>query len=49
LRAGTGAVLFSLDRWLIRANGQYSLAVVGRVEHTRRVLACRDLIYFGIS
>jgi predicted kinase len=45
LRADTGAVLFSLDRWLITAYGQYALAQVGQEEHTRRVLACRDLIW----
>jgi predicted kinase len=45
LRAATGAVLFSLDRWLITAYGQYSLAQVGQEEHTRRVLACRALIW----
>ncbi len=38
-------VLFSLDRWLITAFGKYSLASVGQEEHTRRVLACRELIW----
>lgn len=49
LRAGTGAALFSLDRWLITAYGQYDIAVVGHEEHTRRVLACRDLIWDSAS
>ena len=38
-------VLFSLDRWLITAFGRYSIASVGHEEHTRRVLACRALIW----
>jgi predicted kinase len=38
-------VLFTLDRWLIIAFGKYSLASVGQDEHTRRVLACRELIW----
>ena len=38
-------VLFALDRWLITAHGRYSLATVGHQEHTRRVLACRDLMW----
>jgi predicted kinase len=42
-------VLFSLDRWLITAFGKYSLASVGQEEHTRRVLACRDLIWQSAS
>lgn len=37
--------LFSLDRWLITAFGRYSIAAVGHEEHTRRVLACRTLIW----
>lgn len=45
LRADTNAVLFSIDRWLLTAYGQYSLSEVGQVEHTRRVLACRELIW----
>jgi predicted kinase len=49
LRADSAAVLFSLDRWLIRAFGKYSLTEVGHVEHTRRVLACRELIWEGAS
>lgn len=38
-------MLFSLDRWLITLFGRYSLASVGHEEHTRRVLACRELIW----
>lgn len=49
LRADSAAVLFSLDRWLIRAFGQYSLAEVGHTEHTRRVLVCRELIWDAAS
>jgi predicted kinase len=47
LRAGTNAVLFSLDRWLITSFGRYSLADVGHKEHTRRVLASRELIWLA--
>jgi predicted kinase len=42
-------VLFCLDRWLITVFGKYSLAEVGQEEHTRRVLACRELIWEGAS
>lgn len=49
LRAQVGGVLFSLDRWLITAFGKYSLPVVGQDEHTRRVLACRELIWESAS
>ena len=45
LQADLNSVLFSLDRWLITAHGRYSLATVGHEEHTRRVLACRDLMW----
>lgn len=45
LRADTHAALFSLDRWLVTAYGRYSLSEIGHEEHTRRVLACRDLIW----
>jgi predicted kinase len=38
-------VLFSLDHWLITAFGKYEIATVGHEEHTRRVLACRELIW----
>src|SRR5262245_293145 len=49
LRADANAVLFSLDRWLITAFGKYELAAVGHEEHTRRVLACRELIWESAS
>lgn len=49
LRDERNAVLFSLDRWLITAFGKYSIAEVGQEEHTRRVLACRELIWEGAS
>lgn len=45
LRAEREAVLFCLDRWLITLFGKYSLPAVGQDEHTRRVLACRELIW----
>jgi predicted kinase len=45
LRADANCVLFILDRWLITAFGRYSIASVGHEEHTRRVLACRELIW----
>jgi predicted kinase len=49
LRADANAVLFSLDRWLITAFGRYAIAAVGHEEHTRRVLACRELIWDSAS
>jgi predicted kinase len=45
LRADAKAVLFILDRWLVTAFGRYEIAAVGHEEHTRRVLACRELIW----
>ena len=45
LAADLDSVLFPLDRYLITAHGRYSLTTVGHEEHTRRVLACRDLIW----
>lgn len=45
LRADTNCVLLSLDRWLIASFGRYSIASVGHEEHTRRVIACRELIW----
>jgi predicted kinase len=39
-----GAVLCSLDEWLITAFGRYAIADVSHDEHVRRVLACRRLI-----
>ena len=49
LRERVNGVLFCLDRWLITAFGRYSLPVVGQEEHTRRVLACRDLMWDSAS
>jgi predicted kinase len=45
LAADANAVLFPLDRWLITAFGRYDIVAVGHQEHTRRVLACRELIW----
>ena len=45
LREGVDGVMFCLDRWLITLFGRYSLPDVGLEEHTRRVLACRELIW----
>ena len=45
LRADAGCVLISLDRWLITLFEKYSIESVGHEEHTRRVLACRELIW----
>ena len=45
LREETKGILFCLDRWLITAFGKYSIATTGQEEHTRRVLACRELIW----
>ena len=44
LREDTKGILFCLDRWLITVFGKYAIATVGQEEHTRRVLACRELI-----
>lgn len=49
LKAHTSCVVFSLDRWLITSFGRYSIAAVGHEEHTRRVLACRELIWDAAS
>jgi predicted kinase len=49
LRADANRVLFTLDRWLITLFGQYSIASVGHEEHTRRVLACRELTWQSAS
>jgi predicted kinase len=43
------AVLFTLDRWLVTAFGRYEITAVGHQEHTRRVLACRELIWESAS
>jgi predicted kinase len=45
LSGRTDCVVFTLDRWLISLFGQYSIAAIGHTEHTRRVLACRGLIW----
>ena len=45
LRKRVNGVLFNPDRWLITVFGRYSLPEVGQDEHTRRVLACRDLMW----
>jgi predicted kinase len=45
LRANAPCVLFTLDRWLITLFGKYTISSVGYEEHTRRVLACRELIW----
>lgn len=45
LRAATGGVLFTLDRWLITSFGRYNIAEVGHMEHGRRVIATRELIW----
>jgi predicted kinase len=49
LKADRNCVLFSLDRWLITLFGKYSISSVGHKEHTRRVLACRELIWEAAS
>ena len=49
LRNRVDGVLFSLDRWLITVFGRYSLPEVGQDEHTRRVLACRELMWESAS
>jgi predicted kinase len=45
LKGDTDAVVFSLDVWLITMFGRYGLEDIGHEEHTRRVLACRDLTW----
>lgn len=49
LRKQVDGVLFCLDRWLITMFGRYSIPTVGQDEHTRRVLACRELIWESAS
>lgn len=49
LRKRVDGVLFNLDRWLITTFGRYSLPDVGQDEHTRRVLACRELMWESAS
>lgn len=45
LREDVDGVLFTLDRWLLTAYGPYAILDVGHMEHFRRVLAGRDLIW----
>jgi predicted kinase len=45
LTSDINSVHFALDYWLITAFGVYSIESVGHEEHTRRVLACRELIW----
>ena len=49
VRADANAVLFTLDRFLVTAFGRYEIAAVGHQEHTRRVIACRELIWESAS
>ena len=42
LQLRTGAVVFTLDRFLITMFGRYDVPDVGGEEHVRRVLACRE-------
>ncbi len=49
LKSDAGSVHFALDYWLITAFGRYSIESLGHEEHTRRVLACRDLIWKAAS
>jgi len=49
LQADLNCALFSLDHWLITLFGRYEIASVGQEEHTRRVLACRELIWDSAS
>jgi predicted kinase len=49
LRADVDGVLFCLDKWLITMFGKYAIPDVGQDEHTRRVLACRELIWESAS
>jgi len=47
LQLRTGAVLFTLDRFLITMFGRYAVPDVGGEEHVRRVLACREVIWMS--
>lgn len=49
LQADANCVLLVLDRWLISAFGKYELTAVGQEEHTRRVLACRELMWEAVA
>lgn len=45
LSAQQSAIHFCLDYWLISLFGRYSIEEIGKPEHTRRVLACRVLMW----
>jgi predicted kinase len=47
LQLRTGAVIFTLDRFLITMFGRYEVPDVGGEEHVRRVLACREVIWMS--
>jgi hypothetical protein len=47
LQLRTGAVVFTLDRFLITMFGRYDVPNVGGEEHVRRVLACREVIWMS--
>ena len=47
LQLRTGAVVFTLDRFLITMFGRYDVPDVGGAEHVRRVLACREVIWMS--
>ena len=47
LQQRTGAVVFTLDRFLITMFGRYDVPDVGGEEHVRRVLACREVIWMS--
>jgi predicted kinase len=47
LQLRTGAVVFTLDRFLITMFGRYDVPDVGGSEHVRRVLACREVIWMS--
>ena len=47
LQLRTGAVVFTLDRFLITMFGRYDVPDVGGEEHVRRVLACREVIWMS--
>ena len=49
LKSDVGGVHFPLDYWLITAFGRYSIEAIGQEEHTRRVLASRELICSAAS
>jgi predicted kinase len=47
LQLRTGAMMFTLDRFLITMFGRYDVPDVGGQEHVRRVLACREVIWMS--